>query len=120
MAKKINRPNSELALIYSSLSETCQDLNDLNKALEYYDLEMKTNSMDIETVKERNLSNFLKLINHNILLKECKSLLNIAIIKEKLSVEFNEIKEIYMKAYKKAKEIVNNEISLKLQVYLIY
>ena len=52
------------------------------------------------------------------MLKECKSLLNIAIIKEKLSVEFNDIKEIYMKAYKKAKEIVNNEISLKLQVYL--
>jgi hypothetical protein len=119
MAKKINRPNSELALIYSSLSETCQDLNDLNKALEYYDLEMKTNSMDIETVKERNLLNFLKQINHNIFLKECKSLLNIAIIKEKLSAEFNAIKEIYMKAYKKAKEIVNNETSLKLQVYLI-
>ena len=119
MAKKINRPNSELALIYSSLSETCQDLNDLNKVLEYYDLEMKTNSMDIETVKERNLLNFLKQINHNIFLKECKSLLNIAIIKEKLSAEFNAIKEIYMKAYKKAKEIVNNETSLKLQVYLI-
>ena len=50
MAKKLNRPNSELALIYSSLSETCQDLNDLNKALEYYDLEIKTNSMDSETV----------------------------------------------------------------------
>jgi hypothetical protein len=43
-------------------------------------------------------------------------LLNIAVIKEKLSVEFAELKDVYMKAYQKAKEISNIETSLKLQV----
>ena len=45
-------------------------------------------------------------------------MLNIAVIKEKLTVEFEELKAIYMKAYKKAKEIANNDTSLKLQVDL--
>ena len=43
-------------------------------------------------------------------------MLNIAVIKEKLTVEFADLKDVYMKAYKKAKEIANNETSLKLQV----
>lgn len=49
MAKKLNRPNSELALIYASLAQTCQDLDDLKQSLEFYDLEIKTN-MDSESV----------------------------------------------------------------------
>lgn len=49
MAKKLNRPNTELALIYASLAQTSQDLEDFKLSLEYYDLEIKTN-MDSESV----------------------------------------------------------------------
>lgn len=37
-------------------------------------------------------------------------------IKEKLLAEFIELRQIYIRAYNKAKEIPNNEISLKNQV----
>lgn len=62
MAKKLNRPNTELALIYASLAQTSQDLEDFKLSLEYYDLEIKTN-MDSESVFIK-IWNFLKLIIH--------------------------------------------------------
>ena len=54
----------------------------------------------------------------NILFKkECKSLLNVALLKEKLQVEFNELKEIYMRAYEKAKQ--TNKIPIQVLMYKI-
>ncbi len=84
IAKIINGSSSELAVIYASIAQTYLDLNDLANSLAYYELELETNSMSPET--------------------QVLSLLNVCSIKEKLRVEFTDLKETYLKAYKKAKE----------------
>jgi len=84
IAKIINGSSSELAIIYASIAQTYLDLNDLANSLAYYELELETNSMSPEA--------------------QVLSLLNVCSIKEKLRVEFTDLKETYLKAYKKAKE----------------
>jgi len=84
IAKIINGSSRELAVIYASIAQTYLDLNDLANSLAYYELELETNSMSPET--------------------QVLSLLNVCSIKEKLRVEFTDLKETYLKAYKKAKE----------------
>ena len=60
---KINRPNSELAVIYSSIGQTYQDLENYRKALEYFELELKINLMNPESVCEQRLPKILKKKN---------------------------------------------------------
>lgn len=50
ISKIINSSSSELATIYSSLAQTYMDLNDFNHALEYFQLELSTNTMTAKSV----------------------------------------------------------------------
>jgi len=94
IAKIINGSNSELSIIYGSIAQTYLDLNDLVNALVYYELELEANHISPET--------------------QVISLLNVCSIKEKLKVEFTELKEIYLKAYKTAKDA--SKIHLQVRI----
>ena len=52
----------------------------------------------------------------SINLKEIKSYLNLANLKEKLKVEFDDLKEIYMKAYELAKSLSNTYLQVNLVI----
>jgi tetratricopeptide (TPR) repeat protein len=93
IAKKCLRSSSELAIIYASIGQTYQDLDKCHEALEYFELEMSTFSLNPES--------------------ECKSLINIAHLKEKLHDEFDEIKRDYTKAYEKARDSQNAQLQYK-------
>lgn len=94
IAKFINGSSSELAIIFSSIAQTYLDLNDFKNALVYYQYELDTNTMSAESA--------------------CVSLLNVASIQEKLSVDFVELKEVFMNAYKKAKETSKVKLQIKV------
>ncbi len=93
LAKKCARPNSELSIIYASIAQTHQDLDRNEEALKYFELELSTFTLNPES--------------------ECKSLLNIALLKEKLHMEFDEIERVYSRAYEKAKEASNAQLEYK-------
>lgn len=93
LSKKCDRPNSELSVIYASIAQTNQDLDRSEDALKYFELELNTFTLNSES--------------------ECKSWLNIAHLKEKLHMEFNEIESVYLKAYDKAKEASNYQLEYK-------
>ena len=80
-------------MIFASIAQTNQDLERYNEALKYFELELSTFSLNAES--------------------ECKSLLNIALLKEKLHAEFDELKQLYTKAYEKAREASNTQLQLR-------
>ncbi len=50
--------------------------------------------------------------------QECKSLLNMALLKEKLHIEFDEVKEVYSRAYEKAKSSSKIDLQVKFNIFL--
>jgi NF-kappa-B inhibitor-like protein 2 len=83
----------ELSVIYASIAQTYNDLDKTPEAIKYFQLEMDTCSLNSES--------------------ECKSLLNIAILKEKVQVEFEQLENIFKRAHEKAKEASNIQLQLK-------
>lgn len=83
-----------MALIFASIAQTYQDLDNYREAIKYFELELQTFSANS--------------------ISECKSLMNIAVLQEKLHLGFTDIKETYFKALKKAKEASNLKLQLKI------
>jgi hypothetical protein len=83
-----------MSLIYSSIGQTYQDLDNYREAIKYFELELQTFSANS--------------------ISECKSLMNIAVLQEKLHLGFTDIKQTYLKALKKAKEASNLKLQLKI------
>ena len=50
MSKHLKKSNAELAVIYSSIGQTYQDLESYKDALKYFELELKTNVTSDEAV----------------------------------------------------------------------
>jgi hypothetical protein len=94
IAEKLSRPSPEMALIFSSIGQTYQDLDNYREAIKYFELELQTFSANS--------------------ISECKSLMNIAVLQEKLHLGFTDVKETYFKALKKAKEASNLKLQLKI------
>lgn len=46
----MHKSNTEVAVIYSSIAQTYQDLENYTDALEYFELELKTHSINEESV----------------------------------------------------------------------
>jgi tetratricopeptide (TPR) repeat protein len=83
-----------LAVIYSSIAQTFQDLDNYEDALQYYKFEL-------EQIKDCNES-------------AAKSLLNIAEVKEKLNANYEELYTIYMESFNKAELCDNKILQLKI------
>lgn len=77
-------------MIYASIAQTCQDLDDYINALEYFKFELQ--KIGDEQVNYES---------------SCKSLINIAYIKEKLKYDFDEIRSVYEAAFEKARAANN-------------
>lgn len=50
MTKQLNKTNAEIAIIYSSIGQTYQDLEDFENALKYFQLELKFSQPSEESV----------------------------------------------------------------------
>lgn len=50
ITKKLDKSNSEVAVIYSSIAQTYQDLDKYSDALKFFELELKTYSLNEESV----------------------------------------------------------------------
>jgi hypothetical protein len=51
LSKKLNKSKEEISVIYSSIAQTYQDLDNYEEALKYFELEIKTNCTSEESVK---------------------------------------------------------------------
>ena len=111
----LDKDAKELALIYSSIAQTHQDLENIEEALVYYNLELKCveGNYDLVIYAFNELFNTIKIYFSN---KECKALLDIVEVKEKLRTNFDELNEIYQEALYKAQQSKD----LELQVILKY
>lgn len=50
LTQKLNKSNSDIATIYSSIAQTYQDLDNFKDALKFFELELKTHSINDESV----------------------------------------------------------------------
>ena len=118
LAKNLRLPKKDLSVIYASIAQTYQDLDKYLDALEYYnhELECLYSIDDSESVSFSWLDRVLELQASNLTIcirKACKSLLNVAIIKEKLNASFEDLQATYSKAYEKAKLTGNSSLQFK-------
>lgn len=58
VSKKLCKSNTDIATIYSSIAQTYEDLNDYENALKYFELEIITNVVNDESVRNNNFISY--------------------------------------------------------------
>lgn len=66
LTEKLNKSNSEIAVIYSSIAQTYQDLDNFSNALKFFELELETHSINDESVSVMKFKiKIFKIIERN-------------------------------------------------------
>lgn len=115
ISKNLKKSNAEIAVIYSSIAQTYQDLDNYKEALKYFEFELKTSNSNDESVllEEKFPRDYLlKLMKILMILKTVKTLLNIAYAKEKCQAEFEELDKIYADALESARKTGNQKLQV--------